>query len=282
MPDHHLSEDSVTRSAEAFLRVGDFSLMWFSGWRSQGESGPGTLAPEIGDRTTPRWMQSMGQLRFLGPGEAPHMQRYVSTELTHFVGRGKARDEQYRLLVTILRSGELRSDPSRRPGSPGVSWTTLNASFSEREMYHFPGVCFCDIPAADLSLHIGKYSPFGIAFAKPFLVKRGASPVFYVAKDSEINLGGNAEAGMRQSSPTPYTRAVLFNEMTASFHKSAHTLLTLASTVTESDGPKAREPLRANIDETLTAAIITEQGGKEKHRERSQEFIAFCSQFWGR
>ena len=28
-------------------------------------------------------------------------------------------------------------------------------------------------------------------------------------------------------------------------------------------------PLRANIDETLTAVIITEQGGKEKHRERS-------------
>jgi hypothetical protein len=43
-----------------------------------------------------------------------------------------------------------------------------------------------------------------------------------------------------------------------------------------------RVSLRANIDETLTAAIITEQGGKEKHRERSQEFIAFCSQFWGR
>jgi hypothetical protein len=34
-------------------------------------------------------------------------------------------------------------------------------------------------------------------------------------------------------------------------------------------------PLRANIDETLTAAIITEQGGKEKHRERSQD----CSSF---
>jgi hypothetical protein len=40
-----------------------------------------------------------------------------------------------------------------------------------------------------------------------------------------------------------------------------------------------RQSLRANIDETLTAAIITEQGGKEKHRERSQEFNAFCSQF---
>jgi type IV secretion system protein VirD4 len=41
------------------------------------------------------------------------------------------------------------------------------------------------------------------------------------------------------------------------------------------------ETLCANIDETLTAAIITEQGGKEKHRERSQEFNAFWSQFGG-
>jgi hypothetical protein len=37
--------------------------------------------------------------------------------------------------------------------------------------------------------------------------------------------------------------------------------------------------LRANIDETLTAAIITEQGGKENHRERSQDCCSFCSQF---
>src|ERR1035441_3365729 len=40
--------------------------------------------------------------------------------------------------------------------------------------------------------------------------------------------------------------------------------------------------LRANIDETPTAAIITEQGGKEKHRERSQDCSSFCSQFGGR
>jgi hypothetical protein len=41
-------------------------------------------------------------------------------------------------------------------------------------------------------------------------------------------------------------------------------------------------PLRANIDETLTAAIITEQGGKENHRERIQECSFFCGQFGGR
>ncbi len=40
-------------------------------------------------------------------------------------------------------------------------------------------------------------------------------------------------------------------------------------------------PLCANIDETLTAAIIPEQCGKEKHRERSQEYCSFCSQFFG-
>ncbi len=43
-------------------------------------------------------------------------------------------------------------------------------------------------------------------------------------------------------------------------------------------GPQ-RESLRANNDETLTAAIITEQGGKENHRERDQDCGSFCSQF---
>jgi hypothetical protein len=188
----------------------------------------------------------------------PYIQRYVSEEPTHFVGRGKPPDEQYRLLVLILQACELRSDPSRPPGSPAVSWTTLNASFSEREMYHFPGVCFCDIPVADLPLHIDKYSPFGIAFSKRFLVKHGASPVFYIAKDSEINPGGNADAGMRQSGTSPYTRAILFDEMTASFHEAAHALLRLASTVTEGDGPKARELANAGNSLAQLAPYLDE------------------------
>jgi hypothetical protein len=37
--------------------------------------------------------------------------------------------------------------------------------------------------------------------------------------------------------------------------------------------------LRANIDETESAAIITEQGGQENHRERSQGGSSFCNQF---
>ena len=40
-------------------------------------------------------------------------------------------------------------------------------------------------------------------------------------------------------------------------------------------------PLCANIDETESEAIITEQGGQENHRERDQECDSFCSQLSG-
>jgi hypothetical protein len=132
-------------------------------------------------------------------------------------------------------------------------------------MYHFPGVCFCDIPAADLQVHIDKYSSFGIAFSKAFLVKQGASPVFYIAKDSEIDPGGNADAGIRQSPTAPYTREVLFTEMFNSLHRSSIDLLRAVSTVADSDGPKARElaeignrlaQLRSYLDEYVFSYCV--------------------------
>lgn len=169
------------------------------------------------------------------------MQRYVSTELAHFAGRGKASDEQYQILLAILRSGSLLCDPRRPIGSPGVGWINSDGGFSDRKMYHFPGVCFCDIPVADLPLHISKYSSFGIAFTKAFLVKKGASPVFYICKESELDLGGNEEAGIRQSAVGPYTTANLFDEMTKSFNESVDGLLRSAESITEKNGKEALE-----------------------------------------
>ena len=168
-------------------------------------------------------------------------QRYVSKELTHFVGRGKPAEEQYQLFLKILRTGELLSDPARPPGGPAVRWTTVNASFSERLMYHFPGVCFCDIPVADLGIHARKYSPFGIAFSKAFLVTQGLSPVFYIANDSRVDPAPSRDVGIRQSPSTPYTRAMLFNEMLAAFHDLSDKLLRAATSAGGADGPKARE-----------------------------------------
>jgi hypothetical protein len=41
------------------------------------------------------------------------------------------------------------------------------------------------IPDTDLAIHVRKYSPFGLAFKKEFLIARGACPlVFYVANES--------------------------------------------------------------------------------------------------
>jgi hypothetical protein len=57
---------------------------------------------------------------------------------------------------------------------------------SSNEKVQVHQVCFCDIPVQDLSLHMGKYSRFGLAFTKEYLVSKGATPVFYVSQGSRI------------------------------------------------------------------------------------------------
>ena len=129
------------------------------------------------------------------------LQRYVSDELTHFVGRGLKEKEQYALLVEILRSGLLAPEGMRVEGDLVVD---LDAPFSSNESYQPEAVCLCDIPVGDLHLHIDKYSPFGLAFPKPFLVQRGASPMFYIASDAP--------------SLEERTRADAFDEMAREHH----------------------------------------------------------------
>ncbi len=121
-------------------------------------------------------------------------------------------EEQYQLLLQIVRSGELRADPMCAPGKRVISGRTHygTARFSNCETYEFPGVCFCDIPLADLAIHARKYSCFGIAFQKRFLVAKGASPVLYVANDSRIKLASNSYLGIDDRF---YTRKELFDLM---------------------------------------------------------------------
>jgi Putative abortive phage resistance protein AbiGi, antitoxin len=116
------------------------------------------------------------------------VQRYISPELTHFVGKDLSEEQQYSVLVNnILKMGWLKSDPnydtphevlaSRGLVGPGPARVDTDAVYSQV-------VCFCDIPVTDLGLHMVKYSPFGLSFLKPFLVKKGANPVMYVANNS--------------------------------------------------------------------------------------------------
>jgi hypothetical protein len=120
-------------------------------------------------------------------------QRYVSPELTHFVGQGlSSKDQQYLLLVNdILKGGCLKFPPiddnrcieGLSGDLPLVGGTRepdddTEAAYSQR-------ICFCDIPVTDLEIHMNKYSHFGLSFLKPFLIGKGANPVMYVAESSQ-------------------------------------------------------------------------------------------------
>lgn len=140
------------------------------------------------------------------------VQRYVSDELTHFVGRGLPERAQFGLLLEVLRTGTL-SPPPHTPDVEGRVSIDRAAPVSRNLAYEPEAVCFCDIPVGDLDLHIRKYSPFGVAFRKPFLVQRGASPVFYVAGASTTRLPNGGGRGL------PITRADYYDRMVQEYHR---------------------------------------------------------------
>jgi hypothetical protein len=141
-------------------------------------------------------------------------QRYISDELTHFVGRElQTDDERYDLLVKILTDGWLiapgtlddKGKPRENRWNRKYHW---GRKLSEPEGLFCPSaVCFCDIPVADLGLHVRKYSKFGLAFTKAFLIDKGAAPVFYLPKGGRLfNLPGQ-------------TRGDILDEMEAELHR---------------------------------------------------------------
>lgn len=116
-------------------------------------------------------------------------QGYVSRELSHFVGntaKGQTEEEQYDVLVNkILKTGWL-TYPPHDPTKPRSASVDLSKPISTDDLIIYQVVCFCDIPVSDLAIHVGKYGRFGLSFEKEFLVKLGASPVFYIANDSPV------------------------------------------------------------------------------------------------
>jgi len=114
------------------------------------------------------------------------LQRYVSRELTHFVAKDlkHAEDQQYEILVKILKDGILRPRISQI-GEQRIDFADLEElSDNPNEMINPCVVCFCDIPVADMHIHMMKYGKFGLSFLKSFLVKKGANPLLYVAQNA--------------------------------------------------------------------------------------------------
>lgn len=130
------------------------------------------------------------------------MQRYVSRELSHFVAREALTEEdQYGTLLEILRSGALLHSPAGSTTEGGYAIEIQHgARMSANAVFAAQAVCFCDIPVEDLELHVRKYSRFGLAFFKPFLLEKGANPAFYVARDSKTStVASPAKRGMTRA-----------------------------------------------------------------------------------
>src|SRR5699024_598760 len=116
------------------------------------------------------------------------IQRYVSKELTHFVGRNKPEHQRFQLLIDIIRSGWILPRDHFYDQTKNVQ---LHKEENQLEKIISPQmICFADIPINDLSLHMEKYSNFGIAFKKDFLVEYGANPVLYITQNGKMNKYG--------------------------------------------------------------------------------------------
>ena len=100
---------------------------------------------------------------------------------------------------------------------------TGNKKISDETAIQGQIVCFCDIPVEGLELHMRKYSRFGVAFLKSFLVAKGANPVFYVARDAVVPGITFVPTGSGSIEPRQdVTRAELLD----CIHKEAMTLTT--------------------------------------------------------
>ena len=114
-------------------------------------------------------------------------QQYVSHELTHCVGRAlPSAEERFRLLIHILETRWLQASYRVEFGAGSYLRADSTRRLSSNEAVRAATVCFCDIPVEDtgMRIHMAKYSQFGIAFDKSFLMRHGASPVFYVAANA--------------------------------------------------------------------------------------------------
>lgn len=114
------------------------------------------------------------------------MQRYVSKELVHFVGKAKLSDrERYDCFKKIFSGHKLGTAAN---GTRSLSYTS-SEKLSSNEVYTPSMVCFSDIPFTDLGIHMRKYSPsgspFGISFLKSYLINKGVMPVWYISKNSK-------------------------------------------------------------------------------------------------
>ena len=145
------------------------------------------------------------------------LQRYISDELTHLVGRSMLNDleQQYQTLLKIMSTGKLTPPPHLGTADFSGFGFGPHGSISKNQMFVPQVVCFCDIPTEDLRFHSLKYGRFGLSFKKAFLSAKGANPVFYIA-------GNSITYGPRDITDRGVTRPELFEATLKKGTRSEH------------------------------------------------------------
>ncbi len=124
-------------------------------------------------------------------------QNYISNTLYHFVGRGnKSDDDIFEILNKILSTQEMLFDPDKKypDAVKMLDKSTINKL---GEISRIPAICFCDIPANNLGIHMNKYSQFGIGFKKQNLCNKGVRPVWYIPIDASSTIVTSEKVGSR-------------------------------------------------------------------------------------
>ena len=192
-----------------------------------------------------------------------NLQRYISNDLTHFVGRALVNDDdRYELLVKVIKSQKLSYPP--HDGSSTAISLDLTKPVTADGLALPCIVCFCDIPLPDLNLHMKKYSQFGLSFSKTFLIEKGASPVFYVARDAASTLSScitQPEYQERNESAIAANRiprALEYDASTSATMKFMINLLWLANpTVMDPKEGEARDGSPSTAEKTLNQMGIS-------------------------
>jgi len=167
------------------------------------------------------------------------------------VGRDKTPEEQYKILVQIIKEGLLTPN-HKDPEMAGYIVISLNGRISDNKMFMPCVICLCDIPINDLYIHMKKYSQFGISFLKEFMIVKGANPVFYITKNSRINISEVASRVIRTTS-----RADYFDEMFLMYHNLFDELRSLVNNHTSSEHRAVIMKKIAEIDLFLKRYIFS-------------------------
>ena len=149
------------------------------------------------------------------------IQRYVSSELIHFVGRGMNENEQFNLFMKILTEGWV-THPPHNPNISGNLSVNTSAAISSNDMYNPEITCFADIPLHDISLHMEKYSTIGMSFSKEFIANAGGVPVHYLPTESSVRRAKNLTSEEIHRIVTEYGNEHLIEHMYETLPKSTY------------------------------------------------------------